>query len=66
MTRARPWLSIGWRSRGCVAANVNLGLCYEKGRGVPLDRAEAERLYQFAARSVSAHALTSASHPWLF
>jgi TPR repeat protein len=41
---------------GCVDANVNLGLCFEKGRGVPLDRAEAERLYQLAARSGCAHA----------
>jgi TPR repeat protein len=40
---------------------MNLALCFEKGRGVPLDRAEAERLYQLAARSVSAHALASAS-----
>jgi TPR repeat protein len=35
---------------GCVPANVSLGLCFEKGRGVPLDRAEAERLYQLVAR----------------
>jgi TPR repeat protein len=29
---------------GLAAANANLGLCFEKGRGVSLDRAEAERL----------------------
>jgi TPR repeat protein len=46
-------------ARGVEDANVNLGLCYEKGRGVPLDRAEAERLYQLTARSGSALALTS-------
>jgi TPR repeat protein len=43
----------------CVAADASLGLCFEKGRGVPLDSAEAERLCQVAARSGSAHVLTS-------
>jgi TPR repeat protein len=43
---------------GNVDAYLSLGLCFEKGRGVPLDGAEAERLYQLAARSGSAHALT--------
>jgi TPR repeat protein len=42
----------------CVAVSANLGLCFEKGRGVPLDRAEAERLYQLVARSGSALVLT--------
>jgi TPR repeat protein len=37
---------------------VNIGLCFEKGRGVPLDRAEAERLYQLLAHRGIAHALT--------
>jgi TPR repeat protein len=44
-----------------VDANVNSGLCFEKGRGVPLDRAEAERLYQLAPRSGYVLALTSVS-----
>jgi TPR repeat protein len=35
---------------GCAAANANLGLCYEKGRGaLPSDPAEASRLYALAA-----------------
>jgi hypothetical protein len=35
---------------GCTDANASLGLCFEKGRGVPRsDAAEAARLYALAA-----------------
>jgi TPR repeat protein len=48
---------------GCARAYLSLGLCFEKGRGMPLDRAEAKHLYQLAAGSGAAHdahVLTSA------
>jgi TPR repeat protein len=45
---------------GSANAHATRGLCFEKGRDVPLDRAEAERLYQLSARSISAPVLTSA------
>jgi TPR repeat protein len=45
---------------GHVDACLSLGLCFEKGRGVPFDRAEAERLYQLAAHCGFARSLTPA------
>jgi TPR repeat protein len=38
---------------GCVPVSASLGLCFEKGRGVVQSTAEAERLYELAAKSGS-------------
>ncbi|MBR4075711.1 MAG: sel1 repeat family protein, partial [Lentisphaeria bacterium] len=42
--------------RGNARAQYNLGQCYEQGKGVPVDQAEAVKWYQKAAEQGNASA----------
>ena len=49
-TADRQIQALAWRARaGDKRAQLALGIRYEEGRGVPVDRRRAERLYRLAA-----------------
>jgi hypothetical protein len=51
--------AVRWYRRGSTPALLSLGLCYERGEGVPQDMTEAVRLYRLAADRGSKDALLS-------